>query len=265
MTNPPKIVFFDIDDTLYRKYTDTLRTSVREALTALKKRGIITAIATGRSYSAIPAKVRALAEEIGMDLLLTINGQFIRYRGEVIDKCPMDADIIGNLCRYFDRRGIAYAFVADDNTAVSAMTPQVEEAIKHIVAAPAVDKTFFHRHEVFQMLAFYDISHEREIAGFADSYGCKTVRWHHQAVDVLNTEGSKARGIRKAVEKLGIDMKDVMAFGDGLNDIEMMQAVGFGVAMGNGHPDLKAVADYICPSVEEDGIYNGLKALGIID
>lgn len=223
MTNPPKIVFFDIDDTLYRKYTDTLRTSVREALTALKKRGIITAIATGRSYSAIPAKVRALAEEIGMDLLLTINGQFIRYRGEVLDKCPMDADIIGNLCRYFDRRGIAYAFVADDNTAVSAMTPQVEEAIKHIVAAPAVDKTFFHRHEVFQMLAFYDISHEREIAGFADSYGCKTVRWHHQAVDILNTEGSKARGIRKAVEKLGIDMKDVMAFGDGLNDIEMMQ------------------------------------------
>ena len=59
-------------------------------------------------------------------------------------------------------------------------------------------------------------------------------------------------------------MGDVMAFGDGLNDIEMLQTVGFGVAMGNGHPDLKAVADYICPTVEEDGVLNGLKTLGVI-
>ena len=59
-------------------------------------------------------------------------------------------------------------------------------------------------------------------------------------------------------------MKDVMAFGDGLNDLEMMQAVGFSVAMGNGHPQTKALADYICPSVEEDGVLKGLKALGVI-
>ncbi|WP_373761869.1 HAD hydrolase family protein, partial [Neisseria dentiae] len=74
----PKIIFFDIDDTLYRKYTDTLRPSVAEAMKALKARGILTAIATGRPYAAMPAKVRAVVEEAGMDLLLTINGQFIR-------------------------------------------------------------------------------------------------------------------------------------------------------------------------------------------
>ena len=44
----PKIVFFDIDDTIYRKYTDTLRPSIGEAMRALKRRGILTAIATGR-------------------------------------------------------------------------------------------------------------------------------------------------------------------------------------------------------------------------
>ena len=43
-----------------------------------------------------------------------------------------------------------------------------------------------------------------------------------------------------------------------------MQAVGFSVAMGNGHPQTKALADYICPSVEEDGVLKGLKALGVI-
>lgn len=265
MMNQPKIVFFDIDDTLYRKYTDTLRVSVREAVIALKKRGILTAIATGRPYAAIPAKVRRLTEDAGMDLLLTINGQFIRYRGEVIDKCPLDTDIVEQLCRYFDRHGIAYAFVANDNIAVSALTPVVEETMKHIFAAPIVDPFFFRKHEIFQMLAFYDADREQEIADIAAGYGYKTVRWHEQAVDILNAGGSKARGIGKAVAKLGIEMKDVMAFGDGLNDIEMMKAVGFGVAMGNGHPDLKAVADYVCPTVEEDGVYNGLKALGVID
>ncbi|SUA36624.1 HAD hydrolase [Neisseria zoodegmatis] len=263
--NNPKIIFFDIDDTLYRKYTDTLRPSVQQAVAALKQRGILTAIATGRPYAAIPAKVRALAEDAGMDLLLTINGQFIRYRGEIIDKCPLDNAVVETLCNYLDGQNIAYAFVSNDNIAVSALTPLVEETLKHIFPEPVVDKAFFQKNEVFQMLAFYDATREQEIADITTRYGYKTVRWHEQAVDILNAEGSKARGITKAVQKLGIDMQDVMAFGDGLNDIEMMKAVGFGVAMGNGHPDLKAVADYICPTVEEDGIYKGLKALGVIE
>jgi len=50
----PKIVFFDIDDTLYRKYTDTLRPSVKTAVAALRGKGILTALATGRSLATIP-------------------------------------------------------------------------------------------------------------------------------------------------------------------------------------------------------------------
>lgn len=262
--NIPKIVFFDIDDTLYRKYTDTLRPSVAEAVKALKARGILTAIATGRPYAAMPAKVRALAGETGMDLLLTINGQFTRYRGEVLGKHPMDTAKIGAMCAYFDRQGIPYAFVADHTIAASSREPAVEEAMAHILPDYPVDKDFYRKHEVFQVLGFYAADREAEVAAEAAAHGYRTVRWHEQAVDMLDAEGSKARGIREAAAKLGIDMKDTMAFGDGLNDIEMMKAVGFGVAVGNAHPDLKAVADYVCPSVDEDGVYNGLKALGII-
>ncbi len=260
----PKIIFFDIDDTLYRKYTDTLRPSVAEAMKALKARGILTAIATGRPYAAMPAKVRAVVEEAGMDLLLTINGQFIRYRGEVLQKCSLETAKVDAMCAYFDREGIPYAFVADHTIAVSEPVPTVEDAMAHILPDHPVDKEFYRRNEVFQMLGFYADDREAEVAAEAAKHGYKTVRWHELAVDMLDAQGSKARGIRTAVAELGIDMQDVMAFGDGLNDIEMMKAVGFGVAMGNGHPDLKAVADYICPTVEEDGVYNGLKVLGII-
>ena len=78
-------------------------------------------------------------------------------------------------------------------------------------------------------------------------------------------QGLNACGIATAIARLVIDMKGVMAFGDGLNDIEMRQTVGVGVGMGNGRPELKAVVDYVCPTVEEDGVFNGLKALGVID
>lgn len=55
-----------------------------------------------------------------------------------------------------------------------------------------------------------------------------------------------------------------MAFGDAHNDMEMLQTVGFSVAMGNAVPEIKAIADYVCPPINEDGIYRGLVDLGIL-
>ena len=66
------------------------------------------------------------------------------------------------------------------------------------------------------------------------------------------------------IDRLGFDLKDVYAFGDGLNDLEMLKAVGTGVAMGNGVPEAKEIADYITTDVSENGIWNGLKNLKLI-
>ena len=71
--------------------------------------------------------------------------------------------------------------------------------------------------------------------------------------------GSKAEGIKKLIEKLGFKMENVYAFGDGLNDIEMLQTVGTGVAMGNALDIVKEYADVVTTNVEDDGIVNGLK------
>lgn len=66
------------------------------------------------------------------------------------------------------------------------------------------------------------------------------------------------------IERLGFELKDVYAFGDGLNDLEMLKAVGTSVAMGNGVPEAKEHADYITTDVAENGIWNGLKELQLI-
>ena len=76
--------------------------------------------------------------------------------------------------------------------------------------------------------------------------------------------GSKAEGIKKLIEKLGFKMENVYAFGDGLNDIEMLQTVGTGIAMGNALDIVKEYADLVTTNVEDDGIVNGLKEVGLL-
>ena len=70
---------------------------------------------------------------------------------------------------------------------------------------------------------------------------------------------SKAVGIQKLVDALHKDIKDTIAFGDGRNDLEMLETVGTGVAMDNAVPEAKAVADEICQDVNDDGITTWLK------
>lgn len=66
------------------------------------------------------------------------------------------------------------------------------------------------------------------------------------------------------IKAVGIKPEEVMAFGDHYNDIEMIQKVGIGVAMGNGLSEVKAQADFVTATNEQDGIYQALKHFEII-
>ena len=92
----------------------------------------------------------------------------------------------------------------------------------------------------------------------------KIATWWDKAVDIIPANGGKGMGIAAMLNYFGFDKSEALAFGDGNNDIEMLQAVGTGVAMGNASQDLKAVADVVCKDVSEDGIYWYCKEFGII-
>ena len=83
-------------------------------------------------------------------------------------------------------------------------------------------------------------------------------------MDVLPIGGSKANGIEKYIEKRGYTKDQVYAFGDYLNDIEMLQYVGHGVAMGNAPDEVKKAARYVTKDVGEDGIAYGLEMVGLL-
>ncbi|UOP04411.1 Cof-type HAD-IIB family hydrolase [Conchiformibius kuhniae] len=260
----PKIVFFDIDDTLYVKQQRCIPDSARLAIKRLREKGIIAAIASGRSPSVLPLAVRELADECGMELMVLINGQYIARKGVKIHGFPMRRETCAEVAAALAKLGVNYAFVSENDLAVAREEAALTAAARALGLPYVVDARHFLRHDVYQMLAFFPPEQDDAVRAVLPE-GLKTVRWYEYGVDILDEHGSKARGIAAALDALGLTMADAMAFGDGANDVEMLQAVGFGVAMGNAAPALKRIADYTAPPIDEDGIYRALCDLGVIE
>ena len=92
----------------------------------------------------------------------------------------------------------------------------------------------------------------------------KITAWWDRAVDIIPAAGGKGTGIRKMLDYYGLDRSQAIAFGDGNNDIEMLAAIDWGLAMDNASEDLKAIADEVIGHVAEDGIYQFCLENGLI-
>lgn len=101
---------------------------------------------------------------------------------------------------------------------------------------------------------FEDLAKEDIYQILSDVEGAKITAWWPRAVDIIPSNGGKGLGVEKVLEYYHLKKEEALAFGDGTNDIEMLQAVGTGVAMGNATNDVKDIADDICGSVAKDGI-----------
>ncbi|UJF23689.1 Cof-type HAD-IIB family hydrolase [Suttonella sp. R2A3] len=265
----PEIVFFDIDETLHRKKTQYMPESAVDAIKALHERGIHTAIATGRAQVILPPHINHLFTSGIMDTLISINGQYnCRFDdGErvTLSHHPLDPAMVERLITLLRKRDFAYAAIAPDAVALSTDHSRID-AVLDGISGQHIDPDYALNNPIYQMLLFTD---EAETQALVDDEAIAPnldlIRWHQYCTDVLNTNGAKARGIRDVCAAMNIPLERTMAFGDGFNDIEMMQTVGFGVAMGDARDPVKAAANYITGTVEEHGIANALYDLGVLN
>ena len=103
---------------------------------------------------------------------------------------------------------------------------------------------------------------ERCMRELGDAYGFLI---HSSTVcEMVPTGFDKGTGIQRVCELLGVDISDTYAFGDSVNDTEMMEAAGHAIVMGNGTDDLKAMADYVTKTLHEGGIHHGCRKMGLI-
>lgn len=81
--------------------------------------------------------------------------------------------------------------------------------------------------------------------------------------EIVNKVFDKGKGVKIVADTFGFDIADTIGFGDSVNDLEMIQTVGFSVCMANGSPKIKEISDMICPSVEDDGLAWAFEKLGL--
>ncbi len=263
--NTPRAIFFDIDRTLYDHRSDFVPPSTLAAIAALRARGIVPAIATGRGYAALPPRIAQLVASGEIALVVSSNGQYNRLGDRVLSAHPLPVADIASLIRAFRAHDWEYTFVSERHMAAGRSRGSSHRVLRgypcYIVAPD-----YFREHAVHQMIVLAPVEEEAALQAILADHGgrYRSVRSHASAVDLLHADGSKARGIADACAALGFAPQETMAFGDGLNDVEMFAAVGCAVAMGDACDALKAVASHITGTLEEDGIARALLDLGVL-
>ncbi|MCP8969527.1 Cof-type HAD-IIB family hydrolase [Ectobacillus ponti] len=255
-----RLIFFDIDGTLLDEEKQ-LPSSAKQAVRQLQEAGHEVAIATGRA----PFMFEPLRRELGIDTYVTFNGQYAVVKGMIVRRNPLPAEVFASLVRFAEGRRHPLVYMDAEHMKMNVEDhAYVRESISSLKAEryPEYHPSFFQDREIYQSLLFCTDDEEHAYDGTFPAL--RFVRWHEKSMDVLPAEGSKAAGLDAVIRHLGFAPEQVVAFGDGLNDVEMLRFVETSVAMGNAPEAVKHAARYVTKDVAEDGIAHGLEMLGIL-
>ena len=256
-----KIIFFDIDDTLRNSKTGFIPSTIPTVFQQLREKGILTGIATGRGIFGVVPEI----QELKPDFFVTLNGAYIEdKKGHVIYSNKIAQDKVEEYIVWTKEVGIDYGLVGSHAAKLSRRTEMISQAIDPIYPDLEVDPDFYQKEDIYQMWTFEDQGDDLTLPESLAST-LRMVRWHEHSSDVVPIFGSKAAGVAKVVDQLGLKPENVMVFGDGLNDFELFDYAGISVAMGISHDKIKEKADYITKTLEEDGIFDALEGFGMVE
>ena len=256
-----KAAFFDIDGTLVSFNTHVVSQSSVDAIQELRKKGVKVFIATGRH----PLWINNLAD-MKIDGYISLNGGYcVTSDGEVLYKHPIESEDIHSMLEYQKEEAFPVSCVMEDSILMNFRN----EAVDKVYSLLNITNPDFGALEaiadkpIYQLIAFFTADQEQRIMEHLPH--CDATRWNPYFADVVPKGSSKAVGIDHVIQHYGINIGDTMAFGEGGNDISMLRHVAIGVAMGNAADEVKAAADYVTASVDEDGIRQALVHFGLIE
>lgn len=254
-----KIAFFDIDGTILplgnRKPSD----KTVYALNKLQENEVILCMATGRSVLSMPR-----FDEITFDVFMTFNGSYCFNEKEVIHKNPLEEAEVLQILENTKEMNRAMSLSNVEYLVTNGTDEDLEQYFQFGGEPIVIVEDFEKRchDEIYQvMLSCKEHEYDRVLKGTKHS---KIAAWWDRAVDIIPLSSGKGIAVEKILEYYGLSKEEAIAFGDGSNDIDMLKAVGTGIAMGNAKEEVKAFADVICESVENDGIYYCCKNMGLI-
>lgn len=259
------MISFDLDMTLLDHATGRIPDSAMRGLALLKAAGYRIVLATGRDmdnhYS------RKFRDLIRPDAIIHTNGTKISADGHLLFDHHFDRDLLRQVLEYCQQKGYAIGMtMGDDDYYVH---PEVVERMDRIHWG-ICGRHFLPPLRMLELpihtLAF--VGTEDNIRDMEKAFPTLKFPRFSSATgaDVIERGYSKADGLVRLAGYYGEDvsLRDSVAFGDSMNDIEMIRAVGTGVAMGNAIQALKDAADYVTDSIDSDGVWKALLHLGLV-
>lgn len=266
-----KLICIDIDGTLVtkdQKVPESAQRAIREA----KENGNKLLLCTGRAMPEIHPDFWKL----GFSGAISAAGAHVRIGDLVLIDERIEKEEILRITRLYQEKGATWMWQAPQEFCPGPRFFEVFTGAKDAVGTPwekyaEYVKLFLREttpESVSKGIFLFPGGTIDDVENFAEAVGERyrvipgTVAAEcGYGGEIILSGVNKATGLKAAAEHMGIAMKNTVAIGDSLNDYEVVEAAGFGIAMGNAHPRLKAIADYVTDDVEHDGLAKALQRL----
>ena len=261
-----KLAVFDIDGTLVVKGNRTLLDTTVKALQNLQKQGIKLAIASGRPPFFMEKK---LVEQVAFDYYICSNGTCIMDCDfKRVWQADINAETVEKVSELLEETDSGGSFIYTDNVYAYRNLPLVKKRMVQFVGT--IDHLMDHtseRNHHFEDLPFAMLAYVKEdnIDLFREAAPTLLFeKFSDECFDVYPKGINKGTGVLQICERLGIDVKDTIGFGDDINDIEMLKICGTSVVMGSSSDEVKSYADFVTKNAKEDGVVYALEQLGLL-
>ena len=259
-----KIFSFDIDMTLLNHEDYKITHSALLAIEKLREQGHIIVLATGRNPENSDSK--QFVDIVKPDAVIGLNGTLVKVGEEKIFEHFFDKDVLRGLAKYVEGKECSIGLTLEDKDYF--FNP-------HIIDAYDIKRWGQHFRKFYPAEELFDLP-IRTLTYIGPVEGAKDIEKKFPTLklplfagmfgaDVVEKVASKAEGLKRLCKYFGVDLKDTVSFGDSMNDKEILEESGLGIAMGNSIEELKQYADYVTDNIAEDGVFNALVKFGFIN
>lgn len=277
-----KIIFLDVDGTLVDYYNRVPKSAVK-AIQRARQNGHYVFVCTGRSRAEMQPELWG----IGLDGMIGGNGSYVEYDNQVIMHQMLSKEDSKAIVDWLHERGLEFYLESNNGLFASENFKEVARPVirqyalskgktaaevEHMEAEDALHGLIYgselYRDDL-NKVSFILNSYQDHLDSAKAFPSLKTGTWGGRGETALFgdlgvKDITKAHAIDVLLEHLQADKKDTIAFGDAKVDIPMLEYCEIGVSMGNGGPEILAMADLVTDDVEEDGLYNAFEKLGLI-
>ena len=257
--NPIKIIFTDLDWTLFDhnqlKYIESGLSALEEA----RKKGIKVIICTARCYSSL-TRVDAF-KMIPHDGYICSGGGVAIAEGEYLYRHHLDNKMVKTLLKEFKKRKLVAQLISYNQAFLNAPENDIARVYydNWLEYRPVVKP--YKDEEITSILLFAKVGEEE----FLKKYPVDTFRFFEYGLDITDVPFRKNEGVKAVLDYYGFSKDEAVAIGDDLADIDMFNEVKYSVAMGNGREEIKDKTYLVTDRIDSDGFKKALVKLGVID